>query len=254
MPTPGPRNTVFQELSSPSEVVALLRLRHRVYFEQQQYGPGKPLRLDLTGHDSRSRLFGVFQAGALVGGVRIVYRTEQPLAEVFRALRDVADEPAEPVSDALPSEEAFDLIGQVGSLRASIDAEIGRFTLAPGALSPRLVNKVMLACLAVLRAEPCGLYLYSCASSLAPRYARVANPRFSWDSHEQPGIASDGFTFPKPTVARAAAVEDSPYLDVIDMYARELCQSGAIDLSAERPELHFSQRPARLTEVSSATC
>src|ERR1700755_3105497 len=143
MPTKRPRNVVFQELSSPSEVVALLRLRHRVYFEQQQYGPVKPLRLDLTAHDARSRLFGVMQDGTLVGGVRIVYRTEQPLAEFFRALRAGADEQPQPGSAELPSEEAFDLSARMGELRSSVDVEIGRLTLEARAVAPWLVNKLM---------------------------------------------------------------------------------------------------------------
>lgn len=246
----NPRNIVFQELSSPSEVVALLRLRHRVYFEQQGYGARKPLRLDLTAHDERSRLCGVFQEGTLVGGARIVYRSAQPLAEIFRALREVADEPPEPKSSELPSEEAFDLFGNMGEERASVDAEISRLALQAGAVSPRLIDKVMLACLAALYVQPCRLYLYSCAKSMARRYARVTNPRFAWEVHQNPGIASDQFTFPKPTVARVAAVEDSPYLDVIETFAQELRRSGSIDLSADRPELHYSHRPPRYVETS----
>jgi hypothetical protein len=39
---------VFRELTAPSEAVALLRLRHRVYFEERGYGSPKPFGLDLT--------------------------------------------------------------------------------------------------------------------------------------------------------------------------------------------------------------
>jgi hypothetical protein len=102
--------------------------------------------------------------------------------------------------------------------------------------------------------ESCRLYLYSCATSLAPRYGRVTNPRFTWDAHAGPGITSDQFTFPKPTVARVAAVADSPYFDVIETFAAELREHGSIDLSVERPELHHSKRPPRVAEASSATC
>src|SRR4051812_4003436 len=103
---------VFRELREPEEIVDLLRLRHRIYFEQSGYGTPKPFGLDLTAHDLRSRLFGVFKGTQLVGGLRLVFRTEQSSAPLLRAVRAViAEVIATAPTDALPSEEAFDIDG-----------------------------------------------------------------------------------------------------------------------------------------------
>jgi hypothetical protein len=235
-----PEHVEFRELVEPVEVVALLRLRHRIYFEEQHYGPNKELRLDLTAHDARSRLYGVFQDGVLVGGVRLVFRDEQALAPVFRALRAVAETEPGPDSHALPSEEAFQLVASLGPEHRRVDVEIGRLTLDSHVVAPWLVQHVTLAILAAVRTSCCRLYLYSCATSLAKRYARIASPQFRLETHSAPGIASDHFLFPKPTVAAVAAVDDSPYLNVIEDYAMRLAHDGVIDLGADLPELHRS--------------
>ena len=236
-----PVHAEFRELIEPDDVVALLRLRHRIYFEEQHYGPTKELRLDLTSHDARSRLFGVFQDGVLVGGVRLVFRNTQPLAPLFRALRAVAEAEPEPDSHALPSEEAFALAENLGSESARVDVEIGRLTLDSRVAAPWLVQHVTLAVLAMVRASCSRLYLYSCATTLAKRYARIASPHFHLETRVGDGIESDHFLFPKPTVAAVGSVQDSPYLKVIEDYAMRFARDGVIDLSADLPELHRGQ-------------
>ena len=225
----------LREIVDPVEVVELLRLRHRIYFEEQEYGPSKCLRLDLTAHDRRSRLFGVFQGGQLVGGWRIVLRTEQRLENLFRSLRAVAELEPEPHSRQLPSEEAFDVPLSLGASAELVDAEIGRLTLDTSRVPPWLGFRLIPATLATTRVAGARLYLYSCATSLAKRYARVSNPRFMLDARARPGIASDRFVFPKPTVAAVAAVEDSPYRAVVEHYARQLVERGSVDLGADGP-------------------
>lgn len=60
---------IDRELTEPSDIVAFLSLRHRVYFEEHRYGVPKPLGLDLTAYAARSRMYGVFDAGSPVGEV-----------------------------------------------------------------------------------------------------------------------------------------------------------------------------------------
>jgi hypothetical protein len=124
---------IFRELSDPREVVALMRLRHRVYFEHRAYGPPKTHGIDLTSHDHRARLYGVFSGDDLIGGVRMVHRTEQPLALVIRAVRAaLQDDTPESQVPVLPSEEAFDVEDVIGEQSGLVDVELGRFTLLPG--------------------------------------------------------------------------------------------------------------------------
>jgi hypothetical protein len=222
----------FREILDPTEVVEVLRLRHRIYFEQQQYGPARALRLDLTSHDSRSRVFGVFRGEKLVGSVRLVLRKQQPLAAMFRALRAVAESSPEEVSTRLPSEEAFDVRASIGSQGELIDGELGRFALDSGAIPVHLAPRVVIASLAAAHQAGCRLYLYSCSISIAKAYARVTKPRYILSEHADTGIASDHFIFPKPTLAAVAAVEDSPFSGTIDSYASQLRNRQPIDLSA----------------------
>jgi hypothetical protein len=224
------RRLVFRELAEPAEVVTLLRLRHRIYFEECAYGAQKPLGLDLTVHDLRSRLFGVFRAGLLVGGLRIVLRAEQRLAPALRAIHAVVRDSSFEDTCSLPSEEAFALQPVLGARHALVDAEVGRFVVVRSAVDREAVLQIMVATLAVLYLERCRLYLYSCASELAERYAQVAQPRWQLNQ-DSAGILSDGFPFPRLSVAGVAAVEDSPHLQGALCYARELARVGSIRLT-----------------------
>src|SRR6185312_1308401 len=142
-------------------------------------------------------------------------RREQPLASMFRALRLVVDAGDEAASMRLPSEEAFDIAEKIGAAHELVDVELGRLTLDRAALTPNLSIRLIIATLAAAQRVGCRLYLYSCATALSKRYARVTNPRFVFAPHAGSGIASDNFTFPKPTLAAVAAVQDSPYAALV---------------------------------------
>jgi hypothetical protein len=232
---------VYRELTSPSDVVALLRLRHRVYFEERAYGSPKPLGIDFSIHDANARLFGVFRGAELVGGVRFVFRCEQALAPVLHTLRVMVEgRPAELSPTCLPSEEAFDLAGTLGPRARLVDVEVGRLTVLHPQVGRAAVFQIMIASISVLLLWRCRFYLYSCATALAKRYARATNPR--WLLHEPlaDGIGSDGFPFPKRTVAAVAAAEDTPYLEAALAYAHTLHERGFIELGAGQPAASFS--------------
>jgi hypothetical protein len=223
---------VLRELHKPAEIVSLVRLRHRIYFEEQAYGSPKALGLDLTAHDTRTRLLGIFHGDRLVGGIRAVYRTEQSASIVFRALRAVAeDETPEAAPLRLPSEEAFDLSRVPGLSPQDVHVELGRFVLGGMTGVPWLAARAIVGALAVLQADHCPYYLYSCGISIARRYARVTRPR--WTLHEPiaPGIASDNFTFPVPTIAAIARPEDAGLGDTLLEYSRQLDRTGRIVLN-----------------------
>lgn len=226
---------VFRELEDPAEIVALMRLRHRIYFEDNAYGAHKPLQLDLTVHDSRSRLFGVFRAGQLVGGVRIVYRTEQANARIFRALHAVVRDTAVIASASdLPSEGAFDLHAVPGTQPAQIEAELGRFVLDRTASSPWLVQHLMTCSIAVLHRQGCEAYLYSCSTTNAKSYARIANPYWTFGQATSPGMHSDQFLFPKPTVASVARPKDARPNAALHDYVDQLVQHDEIEFVPRR--------------------
>jgi predicted GNAT family N-acyltransferase len=223
---------LFRELTSASDVVALLRLRHRIYFEERSYGTPKPFGIDLTAHDACARLFGVFVGAQLVGGVRLVFRREQALAPVVHTLRAVIDPHAAVVTPrCLPSEEAFDLAATLGPRARLVDVEIGRLAVSHPAVGPQAVLQIMIATLAVLLLSGCRLYLYSCATALSKRYARVANPRWSAFAAIADGIGSDGFPFPKETVAAVAAAEDTPFFEQAIAYANAMQERGFIEIA-----------------------
>jgi hypothetical protein len=229
---PGVDPHVFRELRDPVEIVALIRLRHRIYFEENGYGPPKPLGLDLTAHDARTRLFGVFRGDCLVGGVRVVYRTEQAASLVFRAVRAAVNETAPLASSPLlPSEEAFDLRELSGLSPSDVQAELGRFAMDRTAGIPWLVSRTITGAIAVLLAERCPHYLYSCAATLAKRYARFTNPLFTFERAIADGIGSDGFVFPVPTIAAVARPADAPLGDTLRRYVEQLKETGAILLT-----------------------
>jgi hypothetical protein len=223
---------VYRELTSPSDVVALLRLRHRIYFEERAYGSPKPLGIDLSVHDANARLFGVFLGRELVGGVRFVFRGEQALAPVLHTLHAVvAGRTAEVRPTCLPSEEAFDLAGALGPRAGLVDVEVGRLTVLPSKVGREAVSQILIASISVLLLARCRFYLYSCATSLAKRYARATNPRWTLNEPVADGIGSDGFPFPKRTVAAVAAAEDTPYLEAALSYAHTLHERGFIELA-----------------------
>jgi hypothetical protein len=227
---------VYRELTSPSEVVALLRLRHRIYFEERGYGTAKPFGIDLSVHDANARLFGVFRGTELVGGLRLVCRSEQALAPVLHTLRALVDDrTSEPRHGGLPSEEAFDLAKALGPRAALVDVEVGRLAVVHPYVSRGAVLQIMIATVGVLLLSRCRFYLYSCASELAKRYARVSRPRWTLLAPNVAGIGSDDFPFPKRTVAAVAAAEDTPYLEQALSYAHALHVRGFIELGAAPP-------------------
>jgi hypothetical protein len=233
---------IFRELLHPGEIVTMLRLRHRIYFEENGYGVSKPLGLDLTAHDACSRLFGVFCDGSLLGGVRVVYRTAQASAMVFDALHAVVDAPAPlTASSLLPSEEAFDLASVPGIVPKDVHAELGRFALERTAAVPWLAQRTIRSVVAALHAEHCPLYMYSCAKAVAKRYARVTNPCWTLQQCRTDGIRSDNFVFPKPTIAAVARPGDATENDVLRDYVLQLRRTGMIVLNPEQPVAHQSQ-------------
>jgi hypothetical protein len=224
---PAPAS-VFRELSDPREVLALMRLRHRVYFEHRAYGPPKAHGIDLTSHDHRAQLYGVFSGNDLIGGVRMVHRTEQPLAPVIRAMRAaLQDDTLESQSRVLPSEEAFDLEDAVGVQSSLVDVELGRFVLLPG-ISPAVSAHVLIAVLAVLVVRQHRLYLYSCAARIAPRYARYMRPDWTLTRLRQNSVGVAGFAFPVETVAAVGAAKNSPYFSTVQRAADELSRTGRL--------------------------
>ncbi len=235
---------LFREICDPAEVVGLLRLRHRIYFEECKYGPSKPLALDLTAHDMRSRFFGVFRGQVLAGGVRLVFRSEQPLAGALRALHAAAqDRPPGECGPLLPSEEAFELRQALGQRQELIDVEVGRLVVARPAVGRGATLAIAIATLAALHLARCRFYLYACAVELAPRFARVANPRWVLGHGAQAGIRADGFAFPKRSVAAVATLEDSPHLAEAIRCAEELARSGAICLQTVRFNIAEEREP-----------
>ncbi len=224
---------IFRELGTPSEVLALLRLRHRVYFEERGYGRPKPFGIDLTTHDTHARLYGLFRGAELVGGLRIVFRREQALGAVLRTVRALVAGDAVGVEPAsLPSEEAFDLSRTLGPRAALVDVEVGRLVVLRPGVDRGAVLEVMIATVGLLLLLPCRFYLYSCARELAARYARVTNPRWTLLEPTSDGIGSDGFPFPKSTVAAVAAAEESPYLEAALDYAHSFRERGYAELRA----------------------
>jgi hypothetical protein len=227
---------VYRELTTPREVVALLRLRHRIYFEERGYGEAKPFGIDLSAHDVNARLFGVFRGPELVGGLRLVYRSEQALAPVLQTMHALVEGRAsDPHPVGLPSEEAFDLAQALGPRSALVDVEVGRLTVVHPHVGRGAVLQIMIATVGVLLLSRCRFYLYSCASELAKRYARVSQPRWTLLEPNANGIGTDDFPFPKRTVAAVAAAEDTPYLAEALSYAHALHTRGFIELLANEP-------------------
>jgi len=237
---------VLRELKEPSEVVSLIRLRHRIYFEERGYGATKPLKLDLTAYDPRSRLFGLFCDGHLVGGLRLVFRDDQPLAAVMRAIRAVVgDVVNEQHGRMLPSEEALDLAAEPGMGCDLAEVEVGRLVVSRGAVSAGVVLRMMVATLAVLISRNVPLYMYSCAAGMmARRYALVARPRWTFELLEGKGIESDGFEFPLRSCVAIASPTDSQFCESAQSYVDEFAQTGSITLSSLLPKLGASARVA----------
>lgn len=228
---------VLRELKEPDEVVASIRLRHRVYFEERGYGATKPLNLDLTAYDPRSRLFGLFRDGQLVGGLRLVFRDDQPLAAVMRTIRAVVgDVVSEQRASTLPSEEALDLAAEPGMTRELVEVEVGRLVVSRGAVSASVVLRMMVATLSVLISSNVHLYMYSCAVGMARRYAIVTRPRWTHALLEHKGIHSDGFEFPSRSCVAIASPPDSPFYELARSYVDEFVETGSITLSAALPK------------------
>lgn len=228
---------VLRELKEPVEVVELLRLRHKVYFEQKHYGARKPLGLDLTAYDPRSRLFGLFRDRELVGGLRLVFRHDQPLASVMRGIRAVVEDVvAEQRSNALPSEQAFDFSVEPDLRPEHVEVEVGRLVVSRGAVGCSAVLKLMVGALAVLvTVLESKFYLYSCAASMAKRYAIVTNPRWTLEGVTGSSKYADVDVLTRSR-AGVAAVRDSRYFDCAQSYAAEFAQTGAITLSRALPK------------------
>ena len=223
---------MFREIRSHYEILDLLRLRHRIYFEERQYAEPKPHGLDLTPHDHLSRFYGVFRGRELVGGVRFAFRVEQETASMMRGIRQEFQWPEEEASmGQLPSEEAFD-VRIIGARASEIDVEPGRFVLTSG-LSGWVGPQVLVSVLAVLLLEGARLYLYSCGTKIGQRYARYMTP--AWTLRPQ-GKGLGGFAFPTPTIAAIGSPNDSPYIQLARAAADELRVFGSILLPPRLPE------------------
>jgi hypothetical protein len=208
-----------------------------VYYEERGYGAHKPLNLDLTAYDPRSRLLGLFRDDQLVGAARLVFRVDQPLAAVMRAIRAVAGGVVtEQCSNTLPSEEAFDLLAAPGLRRELVDVEVGRLVVSRGAVSAGVVLKMLVATLGVLISSQVQFYMYSSAFATARRYAIVTNPRWTLEVAERGGIDSDNFQFPLRSCAGIAVATDSPFYESALRYASEFAKTGSIALSDALPK------------------
>lgn len=225
---------LFRELSAPAEIVAFLRLRHKVYFEERGLGVPKPYGLDLTAYDARSRMFGLFRASALVGGVRLVLREPQAQAGVLRALHAVTGAGIEERSDGrFPSEEFFDICGRTGLYPELIDFEPGRLVAERPGLGRGLLREVSIALLAAAHLAGCRLYVYSASPEMCARYAPVTNPRWTVDECRHDVFEADGFRMPRTSRAAVGVLYDSPCLGRVVAYARELTSFGFARLTTD---------------------
>jgi hypothetical protein len=230
---------VFRELSTPAEIVAFLRLRHKVYFEERGLGVPKPYGLDLTAYDARSRMFGLFRGGALIGGSRIVLREPQAQAGALRALHAITGAGIEERSDGrFPSEEFFDVCGHTGLYPELIDFEPGRLVAERPGLGQGFLREVSIAVLAAAHLAGCRLYVYSASPEMCARYAPVTNPRWTIDQCRTDVFEADGFRMPRTSRAAVGVLYDSPFLARVIGYARELRSAGFARLTtAAQPEL-----------------
>jgi hypothetical protein len=152
---------------------------------------------------------------------------------VLHTLRAVILAGAPPTPpQSLPSEEAFDLGRALGARAALVDVEVGRLVVLRPGVDRETVLQIMIATVGLLLQLRCRFFLYSCARELAARYARVTNPRWTLLGPSAEGILSDGFPFPKQTVAAVAAPEDTPYFDQALAYARAFHEHGYAELRA----------------------
>jgi hypothetical protein len=230
---------VFRELSAPAEIVAFLRLRHKVYFEERGLGVPKPYGLDLTAYDARSRMFGLFRGGVLIGGSRIVLREPQAQAGALRALHAVTGAGIEERLDGrFPSEEFFDVCGRTGLYPELIDFEPGRLVAERPGLGQGFLREVSIAVLAAAHLAGCRLYVYSASPEMCARYEPVTNPRWTIDECRSEVFESDGFRMPRASRAAVGVLYDTPFLDRVIAYARELRGFGFVRLTtAPRLEL-----------------
>jgi hypothetical protein len=230
---------VFRELSAPAEIVAFLRLRHKVYFEERGLGVPKPYGLDLTAYDARSRMFGLFRGGALIGGSRIVLREPQAQASALRALHAVTGAGIEERSDGrFPSEEFFDVCGHTGLYPELIDFEPGRLVAERPGLGRGLLREVSIALLAAAHLAGCRLYVYSASLEMCTRYAPVTNPRWTIEDCRTDVLESDGFRMPRTSRAAVGVLYDTPFLARVIAYARQLRGFGFARLTTD-PQLEL---------------
>jgi hypothetical protein len=202
---------VFREITSLEEALGVLRLRHRIYYEKQAYGNPKESGLDLTPHEPCSRLFGCFRDREIVGGMRLVYRTEQLMSKILVGLQDTDWKPG-----VLPSEVAFDCKLKMGHLYSDLAVEIRRFTVVRG--NGRVIAaQTLIAILGVLLAENPGFFLYSCRARMAAHFANFFRPRWSISNPRASGFL--GFDFPMETSGHIGIAIDSPYISAAQAVA-----------------------------------
>ena len=211
---------VFREITSLEEALGLLRLRHRIYFEEHKYGNPKESGLDLTPHESCSRLFGCFRDQEIVGGIRLVYRTEQPMSKILAGLQNTDWKPG-----VLPSEVAFDFKPDMGHLYSDLAVELGRFAIVRGN-GKVITAQTLVAILGVLLHENPSFFLYSCRTRMAAHFANFFKPRWSISNPRASGFL--GFDFPKETSAHIALASDTPYISAAQAAAEELNQTKQI--------------------------
>lgn len=218
---------VFREITSLEEALGLLKLRHRIYFEKKQYGNPKESGLDLTPHEPCSRLFGCFRGREIVGGIRLVYRTEQLMSRILVGLQNTDWKPG-----VLPSEAAFDCKLKMGHLYSDLAVEIGRFTIVRG--NGRVIAaQALVALLGVLLVENPGFYLYSCSTRMAAHFAKYLQPRWSISNPTAQGFL--GFDFPKETSGHIGIAIDTPYISAAQAVAEEFNQTKQVLLAESMP-------------------
>jgi hypothetical protein len=94
---------------------------------------------------------------------------------------------------------------------------------------------VLIAVLAVQLVEQHRLYLYSCAATIAPRYARYMRPDWTLTQLRDNSVGVAGFAFPVETVAAVGAAKNSPYLSSVQRAAEELSRTGQLTFPRSVP-------------------
>lgn len=120
----------FREVTTPADLTALFRLRHRVY-AAQGYWAHDPRGLDIDSFDRHSRFIGAWnEAGELVGGARLILPDGEPHQAYFESLGASAPPPR---STSFHSDKLFDFgpVMQFAARQKQIMVEFGRTVMHP---------------------------------------------------------------------------------------------------------------------------